>query len=256
MTEIVRVPFHGDEILAIDVDGRPHIALGPALEAIGIDPWTQTEKLRSRSWARTRQRLVQLPGDAQARTHTLVDVRTFLMLLATVDERRVGRDVKPKLITYQAEVADVIEQYWTKGGAINPRATDDQLAAIIDRAKRQAEVLHALEGIVDSNWLEAKARHVAARALGEEPELDPSRRPLTTGEYLEDKGVRGEALRSMSPQFGKRLKAAYRSHHGQAPPEVQRFVSGALRRVAGYTEADRVLMDQVWDSFYSEDDAA
>lgn len=255
MTEIVRVPFHGDEVLTVDVDGNPHIVLKPAVESIGLDYWSQVEKLRGKSWARTR--LIPVRDAAGRRQDTMVvDVRTFLMLLATIDERRVAKDVQPKLITYQAEVADVIEQYWTQGGAINPRATDDQLAAIIDRAKRQAEVLHALEGIVDSNWLEAKARHVAARALGEEPELDPSRRPLTTGEYLEDKGVRGEALRSMSPQFGKRLKAAYRRHHGQDPPEVERFVSGALRRVAGYTEADRVLMDQVWDSFYSEDDAA
>lgn len=88
--EIVRVPFHGEDILTVDEDGKPHIILKPAIEALGVDYWTQVEKLRRRSWACTGQRLVQLPGDNQRRPAVTVDVRTFLMLLATIDERRVA----------------------------------------------------------------------------------------------------------------------------------------------------------------------
>lgn len=243
--DIVRVPFHGDEILTVDVDGRPHVVLKPALESIGVDYWTQVEKLRTRSWAGTRQSPVPTPGGVQ--DMVVCDVRTFLMLLATIDERRVGKDVKPKLIAYQNEVADAIEAYWTRGGAINPRATDEQLTAIISRAEAQARVLRALDGIVDARWLEAKARHVAARALGEEPEVTPADRPLTVGEFLEEHGVTGAELRSMSPSFGRRLKALYVAEHGEEPGKVDRFVDGALRPVAAYTERDRPLFEQVWD---------
>lgn len=243
MSEIVRVPFHDDEVLTVEVDGRPHIVLKTALESIGIDPWTQAEKLRTRSWACTSQCPVQLPGDSQTRMVTTVDVRTFLMLLATIDERRVAADVRPKLIAYQAEVADAIESYWTKGGAFNPRASMEQVVSL---AAAQLQVLQLANGLVDPRWLEAKTRHTIARALGEEPEVEHDKRPLTVGEYLAEKGVSGAALRSTSSGFGKRLKALYRDKHGQDPPVVPRFVDGATRNVAGYTEFDRPLFDEVF----------
>lgn len=54
-------------------------------------------------------------------------------------------------------------------------------------------------------------------------------------------------LRSLSSGFGKKLKALYRErHNGAEPPTVDRFVDGALRKVAGYTEGDRHLFDAVW----------
>ena len=108
--------------------------------------------------------------------------------------------------------------------------------------------MRTLDGIVDARWLEAKARHVAARALGEEPEVNPADRPLTVGEYLADRGVTGHTLRSLSPAFGKRLKGLYIAEHGEDPPRVERFVDGALRQVAGYTEADRPLFDTVYSA--------
>lgn len=246
MSELVRIPFHGDDLLTLDIDGSPHVVLKPAIESIGLDYWSQIEKLRKRSWAATSNRSVQVSDQAQRRDMLTCDVRTFLMLLATVDENRVAEDVKAKLITYQSEVADVIYAYWTNGGAINPRATADQLIAIADRAASQARVLRLLDGIVDPAWLEAKARHVAARALGEEPEIDPATRPLTVGEYLEEQGVTGKAQRSLASGFGKALKRAYQARYQKAPQTVDRFVDGALRKVAAYTEAHRPLFDRVW----------
>lgn len=241
----VRIPFHGDEIFVVDVDGKPHIVLKPAIDAIGLEYWSQVEKLRSRSWARTGQCPVR-QSDGRTRNVVTCDVRTFLMLLATVDERRVAAEVRPKLIAYQAEVADAIEAYWTQGGAINPRATDDQLAAIIGRAKMQLEVLRLADGLVDRSWLESKVRHVTARALGEEPEDDPARRPITVGEYLEEHCVSASAARKLGPRFGKALKALYVKRHGEEPGTARRFVDGAQRDVAAYTEADRDLFDAVW----------
>lgn len=243
--DVVRIPFHDDEILTVEVDGRPHIVLKHAVESLGLDYATQYTKLRSRSWATVGQRPM-VAADGRTRDMVTVDVRTFLMLLATVDERRVGRDVAPKLVMYQAEVADVIEAYWTQGGALNPRATDAQIAAIIDRAKAQAEVLRVLDGIVDRTWLEAKAREVAGRALGEEPDQDPTQRLLTVGEYLEEQGLPADAARKIAPRFGKQLKAAYAREHGKPPGTSRRFVDGAQRDVAVYTEADRGLFDLVW----------
>ncbi|WP_062207923.1 phage antirepressor N-terminal domain-containing protein [Streptomyces sp. NBRC 109706] len=227
------------------VDGQPHIVLKPAIEALGLDYRTQLRKLKTRTWAVVGERPTT-GADGKTYDMKVTPVRTFLMLLATINENNVAENVRPTLVAFQNETADAIEAYWTQGGAINPRATADQLDTIIGRAKAQAEVLRVLDGIVDPAWLDAKARHVAARALGEEPEVDPGRRPLTVGEYLEDKGVTGEALRSLSTTFGKRLKRAFRQRYGTDPGRTERFVSGALREVAAYTEQHRPLFDTVW----------
>lgn len=244
MPDLVRIPFKDGEILAVDVNGKPHVILKPAFEAIGIDADQQIRKIQRQHWAHTVVTTVQLDG--QGRSMITADLRTFLMALATIPVTRVAVEFQENLKDYQREVADVIEKYWTKGGAINPRATEDQLAALIAHAIGQARVLRELRGVVDGAWLDARGRHVAARALGEEPEVDPERRPLTVGEYLGDQGVSGAELRSLSPKLGVRVKGLYVGRYGRAPLKVDRFVDGALRKVYGYTEADRPLFDQAW----------
>lgn len=121
MSELVHIPFRGNEVLAVDDHGKPFIFLRPAIEHIGLDYSRQLRKLKSRSWACVVPRTMQLPGDGQRREHITTDVRTFLMLLATVDENRVAPEAKGVLVAYQNEVADVIEKYFTQGYAFNPR---------------------------------------------------------------------------------------------------------------------------------------
>ncbi|WP_431892734.1 phage antirepressor N-terminal domain-containing protein [Micromonospora haikouensis] len=252
MTDIVRIPFHGTDLLAVEVDGRPHIVLRAAFEAIGLDADRQIRKVKDQLWATTAVTEV-VAADGKTRDMVTADVRTFLMALATIPASRVAEHARPLLVAYQQEVADVIEAYWTRGGVINPRATGDQLDVIIGHAERQMRVLRLADGLVGKAWLEVKTRHVVARALGEEPEVPAEMRPLTTGEYLEERGVTGSDLRSIGSVFGKRLKAAYVTAHGEEPPVVERFVGGTTRRVAGYTEADRPLFDEVWDRWYAAD---
>lgn len=140
---MVIIPFHGDDILTVDVNGEPNIVLKPALESIGVDYWTQVQKLRTRSWAVTRQRPVT---GSDGKTYQMVtcDVQTFLMLLANIDENRVGVDVKPKLVVYQREVAQAIEDYWTKGKAVNPRVPKQPSRAEVALAMAQAVYDHEL----------------------------------------------------------------------------------------------------------------
>lgn len=113
MSEIVHVPFHGDDVLCVEIKGRPHVVLKPALDAIGLDYPTQRRKLAGKSWSV--EGLVPSTG-ADGKTYEMVTVelRTFLMLLATVDERRVADAVRPALVAYQSQVADVIEAHFTR----------------------------------------------------------------------------------------------------------------------------------------------
>ena len=245
MTDIVRIPLNGGEIQAVDIDGKPFAIFRPIVESIGLDYSSQIAKLKTRSWVNRRD-IPTVAADGKTRLMVAIDVPSLLMWLATVNEAKVAEAVRPLLVAYQRESSDAIHGYWTKGGAINPNATEDQLAAIITRAKGQADVLAALRGIVAPSWLEAKARHVAARALGEEPELDPMARPLTVGEFLEDKGLTAAERRSVSSKLGGRIKGLFIGEHGRMPDKVDRFIDGALRPVYAYTEKDRPLFELAW----------
>lgn len=141
--ELVTIPFHGTSLIAIDADGKPQIVLRPAIESLGLDFSSQRRKLMGRSWACMGETTTQLPGDGQRRTHTTVDVRTFLMLLVTINENNVAADKRPLLIAYQSEVADVIEAYWHNGVVANPRAVAvqatsglDVIQAMLDEVRR------------------------------------------------------------------------------------------------------------------------
>ncbi len=247
MTELMTLDFHGDDLLLVDVAGKPHVVLKATFEAIGLDAKSQIDKLDGKSWARTV--LVPVRDSAGRQQETRVsDVRTFLMLLATIDERRVSNAARPKLIAYQSEVADAIEAYWTKGGAINPRASEDQLNLL----RGQAAVLAALRGVVDDGWLDAKGRQLGARALGEAPQFDQSTKPLTVSIYLERKGLKGKVLKAAAPMFGKRVKALYVEAYGDTPPSVEDMVGRHMVNVAQYQEQHAHLFDRVWSKHYAE----
>lgn len=245
-TDLIPFDFHGDRLLLVDVDGVPFIVLKPAVDALGLDYPTQFTKLRERSWATVRL-IPTVAADGKTREMAAIDVQTFLMLLATINENRVAKDVKPRLVMYQREVASAVNDYWTKGGAINPRASADQL----DELRQQAAVLEALRNVVDPGWLDAKGRILAARALGETPVLDQSTKPLTVSIYIAGRGEKGKRADSIGPMFGKRLKALYLATFGVEPPSIEDVVKRHTVQVAQYQEQHRYLFDQVWQQYYA-----
>lgn len=155
-----------------------------------------------------------------------------------------GDPRKPKIAEAQAyfavraRQAEVIEQ---------------RILAPEDRALKRLAVLQAAKGLIDPRHLEAKARCQLAIGLGEAPELDVSCRPLYAQTYLQERGLTHRQAKAISSMFGKRLKMAYVQHHGVAPKQYPLETgSGQIRNVNAYTESDRMLMDAVWDRFYSQ----
>lgn len=242
------------------VDGNPHIVLKPAIEDLGLSYAAQYRKLQTRSWASVAQTAMQMPGDDQTRTHTTVPVRTFLMLLANVNENRVRDEVRPTLVAFQNETADAIEAYWTRGGAINERATDEQLDALqqqieerrIRRALGLVQLIAAMDDNVDPKWKRSRQLHHYAEATGEAAEIAPEDRALLVETYLKDLGLSKDERRSVRSSFGRRISLAYELQHGEKPKDAFGLVDGRERQVKSYTEADRPLFDKVWREFYGD----
>ncbi|WP_215456624.1 phage antirepressor N-terminal domain-containing protein [Streptomyces sp. ATCC 21386] len=263
-TEEQRVPaapatinLSAGSVETVMVDGQPHIVFRPAVEAIGLSYPAQLRKLNDRSWA-NRCDIATVAEDGKTRQMVAVDVPTFLMWLATVNETKVAADVRPTLIAYQRETTTAVNDYWTLGGAINPAATLDQVEQLrtqldgVERARLAQERLSAMGvakqfGLVNSSYVEAMARTELARMNGEEPDIDPQDITITCDEYLRDAGITSAAgLRSARVKLGRTVAALYRARYGKDPQKIRRPIDGVFRDVAVYTMRDRDLFDTAW----------
>lgn len=257
MTDIVPLNLSMGVVYSFkDEDGTVQIVFRPAIESLDLNVKTQMDKVKSRSWARTSLRDLRLPGDPRTREWLVVDRKTFTMWLATINENNLAEEKRQVLISYQAEAADALDKYWHEGGAINPRATVEQLDRLdhevkeLQVAKGRAEVLAILRqgGVVDAGYLDACGRRLAGRVLGETPELDPVTRPLTVSTYLEGKGLTSTEIKKIASAFGKALKKLYISLYDEAPPQIDDLVNRHVVSVAQYQERHRPLFDQVYTS--------
>lgn len=249
--QIVAIPFHGQTVQSVEVDGKPHVVFRPLVESIGMDFASQYRRLNGKSWA-TIVKTTTVGADGKNRDMTVIDIRTLTMWLATIDENRVSEEARPLVIAYQSEIADVIESYWTQGGAINPRATEHQKKALMFELRSQMELAQAAKGLIHDDFLEAKARIILARGMGEAPELDPATKPLYVQQFLKEKGLSKKQLSAKAPGFGKRLKNQWMKSHGTAPQKAPiELQNGRIIDVYGYTEADRPLMESIWQEHYA-----
>lgn len=149
-----------------------------------------------------------------------------------------------------SEVLPTIRKTGSYGQALE--LEEHKTKARIFESRAQMELCQAAKGLISADHLEAKARIILARGMGEAPELDPIRRPLYTQDYLRERGLSGRALKSAAPTFGKRVKAAYLALRGQEPGKYAlTLTNGRIAQVNAYTEADRDLMDQIWQEYYT-----
>ena len=191
---------------------------------------------------------------SDGKTYEMVggDRRTLTMWLATLDESRVREDKRAELVAYQSEAADALDAYFHHGAAINPRATERQLNAAIFQARAQMELCQAAQGLIHPDHLEAKARVILARGMGENAELNPATRPLYTSDFLKSKNLSAKRTKSVAGVFGKRVKKAYIERHGVEPKLYPLdLANGQTRDVLAYTEADRSLLEEVWAEYYA-----
>lgn len=260
--EVASVPFHGGEILAAQIDDKTHIVLRPAIEALGLDYSSQLRKLKAKSWACVVNLTMQLPGDTQSREYAAVDTRTFLMLMATINEKQVAEEVRDVLVAYQNEIADVIESYFTTGEAINPRTAPAPLELAVTPVAVQAEETAAIirmlgtgveVGLLDRSWAAGKAQLRVARVMGEEPELPAELTPLYVPDFLKSKGLTARDINSVQSWFGRRAVEMGEANDLNVPelrPTEQ--PNGTIRETRAWRREHLPLFEMVWDTYYAD----
>lgn len=248
MKELTQIPFH-DTTIYTTADGA-YVALRPVCEALGLDFSGQLQRLRNQAWTCMGVIPTQMPGDNQRREMVFVDRRTFTMWLATIDTGRLKNERARELVrTYQCEAADALDKYFHEGIAVNPRATS---AAGPYSVETQARVLDILKNVISKDYLEAKARIVAARAMGDTPEIEAGARPLYIQDYLREKGATADEVTRFASAFGRYVKEAYKAERGVEPGKrFDETPSGQVRETYAYTKTDRPIFDRAWSESYA-----
>jgi hypothetical protein len=186
------------------IDGQPHVIVKPAIDDLGLAYSPQLRKLKARSWG-TVTETVTVAEDGKARTMAATTVRSFLMLMANVNENRVAESVRPTLIAFQNETADAIEAYWLHGGAVNPKASLPQLDTLKERVESQRE----------ARLREMSDYRAVTRAISGAGGDREDYRDVQDFIYLELFGMSAETIRKRQPQVnGKRYKRD--SRHGKS----------------------------------------
>ncbi|MCG0064052.1 hypothetical protein L0F81_12285 [Streptomyces tricolor] len=152
----------------------------------------------------------------------------------------------------ESEVARKVRTYLLE---VEEKATAQQRSEAVEAielAEARMRVLKVAEGIVDSAWLETKARVVAARALGEEPEVDPLDVPLYVPDFLKGKGLRRREIDSVQSWFGRRAAAIYKERTGEEIGKRQaELPNGTVRETKAWTVRHRPVFEETWDRYYA-----
>lgn len=225
----------------VDEEGAPWFVATDVAKILGYrDAANMTRRLEDDEKGYTK---VSTPGGNQ----NLTTINESGMYNAVFRSNAEG--AKPFRRWVTSEVLPTIRKTGSYGQTLE--LEEHKTKARIFESRAQMELCQAAKGLISADHLEAKARIILARGMGEAPELDPIRRPLYTQDYLRERGLSGRALKSAAPTFGKRVKAAYLALRGQEPGKYAlTLTNGRIAQVNAYTEADRDLMDQIWCQYY------
>lgn len=145
--ELAKIQFQGSEIVTIrDKQGQEWVAVTSICQALGIDSPTQIGRLRSNpaftGWDIPSRGLT----DDKLRTYFCILVKELSSWLSGININKIpDSQTREKVLTFQKECQNVLDNYWRKGIAINPRMAmneDDESIMIMEQmiALRKARI--------------------------------------------------------------------------------------------------------------------
>jgi hypothetical protein len=236
----------------VDEDGVPWGLLRKMCDALGVAYQPQFRKLKQHKWAVVTLK-VTTGSDGKRYEMIALGSDAIIMWLATMNASKITNPVvRSRLEGFQCEVAGVLRDYFTKGAAINPSATPEQLKNVFEETKRRLDVLHAARGIVDAAYLEQRAKIEIGRTFGEAPAIPSEERVFYAADYLAARGVSTGMVRKYRSAFGAKVKKRYIEERGVEPPNHPIEANGRIVNAAAYTDSDRHILDSVWMEHYAD----
>ena len=240
MTDATLIPFQYKEapVRTVWIDGKPWFVLVDLCSVLHLSNPGQ---------------VVSRLGDGVTSSYPIADSLGRIQDTTIVNEsgmyRVVLRSDKPEALAFQAWITDeVLPSIREKGSYSLPGATP----AATTSFETQARVLDILKNVIAKDYLEAKAKIVLARTMGDTPEIEASARPLYVQDYLREKGATADEVKRCSSSFGRYVREDYVAERGVEPGKrFDETSSGQVREVYAYTEADRPIFDRAWSESYA-----
>lgn len=222
---------------ALQVSGE-YIILKPFCESIGIDFEPQRKRLeRMVTEGSVGTSIMEAPTNGGIQKMVGIHKDDFRLWLLGIDTSRLkNREAAELILTYKREVKQVLKDYYETGIAMNNR---------ILGFDEQAKVLQLLKGLLPEDRLQSRAELIAARAMGDAPQIAPYNKPLYVEDYLKEKG-----REDINPSgFGRKLANEHRKDTGEEPPTEPGLIHGRMRDIKAYREKHRYLFDRVLDTY-------
>jgi len=134
--KIIEVPFHGHTLLACgSTEDDVLVPLRPICDKIGIDIENQRKKVRSREAFGAVMFTAPELAVAMKTTRPVLCLprKALAFWLASITPGKVKPELRPMLIAYQREAADVLDRYFRTGEAI-PARRSRRVEAVVEPA--------------------------------------------------------------------------------------------------------------------------
>jgi hypothetical protein len=110
--------FHGDALVAVIVDGHEVVLpIRSVCGALGLDTQSQSERLREHDVLSQGLRIVKVPVGNRVQSVLAINRRYLAFWLATITPSQVSDAARPKLISYQEDLVDVLDALYGTGAA-------------------------------------------------------------------------------------------------------------------------------------------
>ena len=112
--EYLNVNFLGSEIMVINHDGEPYVAMRTVVEGMGLGWGGQFIKIKQR-FKSTVMEIETVANDEKNRSMLCLPLRKLFGWLMTINPDKVASHKRQTIIRYQNECDDALWQYWTTG---------------------------------------------------------------------------------------------------------------------------------------------
>ncbi len=138
MNEVCKVDFHGNEITVIEKDEQQYVAMKPIVEAMGLIWNKQLELIKRDPVLNKGVTVMGIPSVGGIQEMVCLPLNKLNGWLFKINAGRYTGKRQEAIMRYQEECYDVLFDYFHNGGAVNPRATDAQLQALIVTVQEEA----------------------------------------------------------------------------------------------------------------------
>ena len=121
----IGVPFHGSDLILVDVEGEPYTPMKPIVEGMGLS-WTGQNDRLNRDRERWGIRVIRIPSERGDQDTLCMPLRKLPGWLMTVQVSRLKPEIREKALAFQNECDDVLWNYWSKGRVLPSPSLPDR----------------------------------------------------------------------------------------------------------------------------------